>query len=135
MESQPPSRTLPNQEKVLYHQIHPAKLAVDICVTAVALYFFWIHWLLLALAVSLIPSVVASALIVRLVDLTKYADNKFGNYIKRYMTRLIEVVRFAGFVVMAVGAWVHVWWLIPIGFVVVVLGWLRGVIFPNGKAT
>ena len=103
--------------------------------TPVALYFFWIHWFLLAVAVSLIPSIVASVLIMQFFDLSNYADSKFGNYIKRYMGRLIEAVRLAGFVITAVGAWVHVWWLIPIGFVVVVLAWLRGVILPNEKGT
>ena len=72
MEQEP--HALTNHEKVLYHQIHPVKLTVDIGLTPVALYFFWIHWLLLALVVSLVPSIVASALIVRFVDLTKYAE-------------------------------------------------------------
>ena len=38
------------------------------------------------------------------------------------MSRTIEAVRLGGFVVMAVGAWVHVWGLIPVGIVVVVVG-------------
>jgi hypothetical protein len=64
------------QEKSLYHQIHPLKLATD------------------------------------------------GG-----ATPPMQGLRLAGFIVMAVGAWVHRVWLIPLGFDVVVLGWLRGVIF------
>jgi hypothetical protein len=116
------------REKVLYHQIHPAKLGVDIGVTPVALYLFWIHSLVVALVVSLLPSVIASAIIVGAVDLSKYKESKFGRYVGRYMTRASEAVRLAGFIVAAVGAWFHLWWLIPVGIAVVMVGWLRGVI-------
>jgi hypothetical protein len=119
------------REKVLYHQIHPAKLGVDIGVTPVALYLFWIHSLVVALVVSLLPSVIASAIIVRIVDLSRYKESGFGRYVGRYMTRAIEAVRLAGFIVAAVGAWLHLWWLIPVGIAVVILGWLRGVILPQ----
>jgi hypothetical protein len=40
------------QEKVLYHQIHPLKLATDIGVTPLALYFLWEHRVLPAVLVG-----------------------------------------------------------------------------------
>ena len=126
-------KALTTQEKVLYHQIHPAKLAVDLGVTPVALYLLWTHELIRALVVSFIPSIVASILIIRFVNLARYVDSSFGRYVKRYMTRGIEAVRFAGFILMAVGAWLHLWWMIPAGVAVVLFGWFRGVIWPESR--
>ncbi len=47
------------------------------------------------------------------------------------MTRFIEMVRLAGYLVMALGAWYHVFWLIPLGVGIALLGWLRGVLLPK----
>lgn len=38
------------EEKILYHQIHPLKLAADIAGEPVSLYWFWQHKLLLGMA-------------------------------------------------------------------------------------
>jgi hypothetical protein len=54
-----------------------------------------------------------------------------GKYIHQYMTRPIEVMRFAGYALMAIGAWYHTVWLIPAGLLIILLAWLRGVVFPN----
>jgi len=37
------------KEKILFHQVHPAKLATDILASIVSLYFFWQHDLVTAL--------------------------------------------------------------------------------------
>ncbi len=47
------------------------------------------------------------------------------------MTRFIEMVRLAGYLVMALGTWYHVFWLIPLGVGIALLGWLRGVLLPK----
>ncbi len=46
------------------------------------------------------------------------------------MTRATEMLRFAGYALMAIGAWFHIVWLVPIGLFVIVLAWCRGVILP-----
>ena len=48
----------------------------------------------------------------------------------QYMTPAIEALRFLGYEIMAVGAWIHATWAIPIGLLIIILAWLRGVIFP-----
>jgi hypothetical protein len=118
-------------EKELYHQIHPAKLATDIGATPFALYFFWLHELLPAIVITLVPSVVASALIMRHADLEPYRSSGRGRYLKRYMTRAMEAVRFSGLLIMIAGAWFHVWLLILLGIPIILFGWFRGVIFPE----
>ncbi len=74
------------REKQLYHQIHPLKLATDISAEIVSLYLFWKRKLLAGLLVALVPPVIASALIMRLVDLEKYKQSAFGKYVRSYMT-------------------------------------------------
>ena len=120
------------REKVLYHQIHPLKLLTDSGSGFLALYLLWQHALLIAVLVALIPAIVVSFLLIRFADLEKYKNSSFGIYVARFMTRPVEMVRLAGFVLMAFGAWYHLIWLIPAGLIVVILAWLRGVILPTG---
>jgi hypothetical protein len=35
------------KEKILFHQVHPAKLATDIAAAVVSLYFLWQHQLVI----------------------------------------------------------------------------------------
>jgi hypothetical protein len=119
------------QEKTLYHQIHPLKLLTDWSMGIIALVLFWQHALFAALAVAFIPSILVSLALVRLADLGTYKQSRFGQYVHKYMTRSMEALRLAGYAVMAVGAWLHLAWLIPLGLVTILFGWLRGAIFPD----
>jgi len=103
------------REKSLYHQIHPLKLATDWSTGLIALYLLWQHDLLPALVVAFVPSVIVSLVLMQWVNLGAYKQSSFGAYISRYMTRLMETIRVAGYVVMAIGAWYHMAWLIPLG--------------------
>lgn len=70
------------KEKVLYHQIHPVKLAVDIGITPISLYFFWQHELLLAILVTFVPSIIASSLIIKYVDLENQCSSHLDGMLK-----------------------------------------------------
>ncbi len=119
------------QEKSLYHQIHPLKLFTDWSTGIIALYPFWQHKLLIALLIAFVPSILISFILIRFADLEKYRQSAFGKYIRQYMTRPVEMMRFAGYALMAICAWIHATWLIPVGLFVILLAWLRGVIFFN----
>ena len=119
------------KEKTLYHQIHPVKLLTDWVAGIAALYPLWQHQLLAALLIALVPPLIASFLLIRFANLEKCKRSPFENYVRRYMTHTVEAIRFAGYILMAVGTWYHVLWLIPVGLLVVVLAWLRGVMFPK----
>jgi hypothetical protein len=119
------------QEKYLYHQIHPLKLLTDLGAGILALFPLWQHDLLRAVLIAFIPPAFVSFLLICFADLEKYKASPWGQYIRKAMTRQMEAVRFAGYAVMAAGAWVHRAWLIPIGFVIVLFGWLRGQMFPR----
>ncbi len=113
-------------EKVLYHQIHPAKLAADVSGSVISTYLIWQHEFVAAMLGAFTPALVGSALVIRLADLERLRDSRLGRYVKRYMTRPIEAWRFGGQVVMWVGAWNRRWWSIPLGAAVVVAAWLSG---------
>lgn len=121
------------QEKKLYQQIHPAKLFTDWSTGALALYFIWLHKIVIALIVMFPLAIISSLLIVRFVDLEKYKQSRFGKYLKVYMTTRWEVLRFLGYVITVLGAWFHISWLIPTGIVIIVLAWGNGIIFPSNR--
>jgi putative flippase GtrA len=120
-------------EKVLYHQIHPAKLLVDWGTLPVALYLLWQRRPRLALIVAFVPSIIASYLLIRYFDLEPYKQSRFGRYITRSMTRAMQAVRLAGAAVMMLGAWQRRRWLFPIGLLIILAGWLRGVVLPTAR--
>jgi hypothetical protein len=119
------------QDKQKYQEIHPLKLATDISAAALGLYLLWQHAFVLAVIVLIAPPVIVSIIIITWVPLARYRDSALGRYIDRYMTSAMRLVRFGGLVIALIGAWYHVEALIPVGIVIVLLGWLRGVLFPT----
>ena len=82
------------REKKLYHQIHPLKLATDIGVTPLSLYFAWAHRVLPAVLIGFVPPVVVSLAMLKWTpDFERVKRSAFGRYIKKYMTAFIELTR------------------------------------------
>jgi hypothetical protein len=89
---------------VLYHQIHPAKLAADITGSIISTYLMWHRRFGPAMLAAWVPAILGSALVLRFADLERLKHSAFGHYIRQFMTRRIEAWRFAGQIVMWVGA-------------------------------
>jgi hypothetical protein len=119
------------QDKQKYQEIHPLKLATDISAAALGFYLLWQHALVLAVIVLIVPPVTVSTIIITWVPLARYRDSALGRYIDRYMTSAMRLVRFAGLVIAVIGAWYHIVMFIPVGIIIVLLGWLRGLLFPT----
>ena len=119
------------EEKVLYHQIHPLKLLTDATAGFAALPLLRRHRLRAALLVTLIPPILSSILVIRYADLEPSRRSAFGRYVERYMTREMQGVRLAGYLIMALGSWYRRPWSVPLGLLVVLFGWSRGVLFPR----
>ncbi len=113
-------------EKVLYHQIHPAKLAADIGGSLVSTYLMWRRRFVAAMLGAFAPAALASVLVIRYADLEKRKRSAFGRYIRRYMNRRVEAWRFFGQVVVWGGAWYRRGWLLPIGWGIVIVAWASG---------
>jgi hypothetical protein len=119
------------QEKALYHQIHPLKLLTDISAEVISLYLFWKRKLFAGLVVIFLPPILASLLIMRWANLEPYKQSTFGDYLQTYMTPSVVTVRVLGTIVTHVGAWYRRPLLVPLGLGLVLLGWLRGLLWPK----
>jgi hypothetical protein len=116
------------REKILFHQVHPAKLATDASFAVISLYFFWQHRLAVALLLHFIPPVVASAIVIRLADLEPYRRSPLGAYLVRCMTPLAQAARLAGDLVTVFAAWFHSPFAIAAGLIVVLAAWTYGLL-------
>ncbi|MBV9950095.1 MAG: N-6 DNA methylase [Myxococcales bacterium] len=76
---------LSRRERVLYRQIHPLKLAVDVTGGFVSTWLVWRHALVAALLVGFPPSVIASAWMLGSMDFTRQRDSTFGRYVAYHM--------------------------------------------------
>jgi hypothetical protein len=117
------------QEKALYHQIHPIKLTADVASQLTAIYYFWFHHLALAIAVMVIVPLVVSLFLVSYVKLDHLKNSQLGIYLQRYINRSAENVRVVGALIMMIGAWQRIPILILGGIGIILLGWLRGVLW------
>jgi hypothetical protein len=113
-------------EKVLYHQIHPAKLAADVGGSLVSTYLMWRRRFAWAMLGAFVPAGLASALVIRYADLERRKRSRLGRYVHRYMDWRVSGWRSLGQIVMWVGAWYRIGKLIPIGFATVVGAWASG---------
>jgi len=117
-------------EKLLYHQIHPLKLLVDVGTSFASTWLLWEARWGLAASVGFLPSVITSVLLVALVDLERYKCTPLGHYVTRYMTASVTALRIAGQLLMWLGAALHIPWLPPFGFIIVIFAWLSGLLDP-----
>ena len=121
------------EEKILYHQIHPLKLLTDATSGFVALPLLWRHRLREALLVTSVPPILASILIMRYADLEPYKRSPLGRYVARYMTREMEALRLAGYLIMATGAWYRRPSFLSFGLLAIMFGWASGKLFPGSR--
>jgi len=120
-------------ERALYHQVRPLKLATDFSTAAASLLLLGRHQLATALVVMWVPSVLVSTWLIRFGNFSKTRDSALGAYLRRYMTRSMEALRFAGMGLAAVGAWEHAAWLIVIGALVIASGWFGPWLLARGR--
>ena len=79
----------------------------------------------------LVPPAVVSCVVIRYANLERERESPFGRYVSRFMTHTMEVVRLAGFIVMAIGVWNRSVVTSLLGIAIVLFGWLRGLLRPT----
>lgn len=109
---------------MLYHQIHPAKLTVDISTSLLTTYFLWVGNLTLFYILFLAPSVVATFLLIKFVDLEPFKKSRFGKKLAYSMDGLRTALRAAGQVVAWVTAWHHSGLGVIAGFSLIIAVWV-----------
>lgn len=122
-----------SSEKVLYQQIHPAKLLTDFGTSFASAWLLWeARWAYAAL-VALLPSIAVTVALVRFADLERYRRTSLGGYVARHMPARAVGGRIAGQLLVWGGAAAHVPWLLPFGYFVIVLAWLNGLWAPQAS--
>lgn len=122
-----PSR-LDIRERILLHQVHPAKLAIDWGTGLIAAWFFWDHMLPAALIVGFIPSILISLYLILRVDLSRYKETRLGRYFISPLTRPGDPVRLLGLIVMWTGAWFNSILAAAAGLGIIIFGWGKGLL-------
>ena len=113
-------------EKLLYHQIHPAKLAADIGGSIISTYVMWRRRFVAAMLGAFVPAGLASVLVIAYADLERRKHSPFGRYVHRYVDWRVSTWRSLGQLMMWFGAWYRVGNLIPIEWAIVVGAWASG---------
>jgi hypothetical protein len=113
-------------ERVLYHQIHPAKLFVDISSAVIGIDLFWQHRLVPGLIIALVPPILVSAVLLREADLEPYRSSRMGAYLRRFMPPWVQAVRLFGAAFVLYAAWHHVPAGIYGGLALIALCWANG---------
>jgi hypothetical protein len=65
-------------DRILFHQIHPAKLVTDVSASVICLYFLWRRDLSFAVLVAMVPPLIASGLVLRFADLEALKQSALG---------------------------------------------------------
>ena len=119
------------KEKILYHQVHPAKLAADIGAEIVSLWLLWDGWLVWGLIAHFAPAFIASGVLIRFGDFEATKNSPLGRYLDRYMTPAAQGARLAADLAMVAAAWFHQPIVIALGVAVVVTAWSYGLVRPK----
>jgi hypothetical protein len=117
-----------SEEKLLFHQVHPAKLATDIGAAVVSLFFLWQHQLVIGLLTHFIPPPIGSAAVIRFANLESYKNSRLGAYLVRYMTPTAQLTRLAGDLVMVAAAWYQSLDGIVFGLAMIAAAWSYGLV-------
>ena len=116
------------RERVLYHQIHPAKLFADSATAVVAIDLFWHHALAPGLIIGFLPPLLVSAVLLREADLERYRSSPMGAYLRRFMPPWVQAVRLFGIAVAFYAAWYQVPAGVIGGIALVALCWGAGAV-------
>ena len=114
------------KEKLLFHQVHPAKLATDIGAAIVSLYLLWQHQLFLGLLTHFIPPPIGSAAVIRFAHLDSYKNSRLGAYLVRHMTPIAQAARLAGDLITVGAAWYQSFAGILFGLAIIAAAWSYG---------
>jgi len=121
------------RERVLYHQIHPAKLFADIATAIVAIDLFWRHALAPGLIIALLPPLLVSAVLLQEGDLERYRSSPMGAYLRRFMPPWVQAVRLFGVALAFYASWHHVPAGIYGGLALVAVCWANGLFRDGGR--
>jgi hypothetical protein len=118
-------------DRVLVHQVHPAKIGADVTASMISNVLLWRARPGAAIAVRVLLPLAGSAAVLRFADLDTLARTGRGRYVLAHMPPSAQAVRLAGDALMGLGAYRHRSAIITAGAAVVVAGWSHAM-WPSG---
>ena len=115
-------------ERVLYHQIHPAKVFADVATAIIAIDLFWSHHLGTGLVIGVVSPFLVSVALVGEADLGRYRASAMGRYVRRFMPPWLQILRVFGVALAFYAAWWHLPAGVVAGFAIVAACWLNGLV-------
>ena len=112
-------------DKVLLHQVHPAKITADVTAAVISNVLLWKARPRAALAVRILLPVTSSLAVLGLADHEALAATAQGRYVRAHMPPSAQALRLAGDSVMARGARRHKLTLMLAGAAVIAAGWMH----------
>jgi hypothetical protein len=110
-------------DKILVHQVHPAKIGADVTASVVSNVLLWQARPKAAVVVRVLMPAAGSAAVLSLADLDALARTRRGRYVLNHMPPSAQVVRLAGDVLMGSGAHRRNPALLLAGAAVIMAGW------------
>ena len=110
-------------EKVLVHQVHPAKIGVDVTASVLSNVLLWQGRPKSGLAVRVLLPIAGSAAVLARADLDALAATRRGRYVRAHMPPSAQAVRLAGDAAMGLGARRHSPLLLVAGAAAIAAGW------------
>lgn len=105
------------------HQVHPAKIGVDVAASIISNVLLWRDRPAAAVAVRFILPAAGSATVLCLADLDGLSRTRRGRYVLAHMPPSAQAVRLAGDALMGVGAYRRSAALMGAGAAIIVVGW------------
>jgi hypothetical protein len=113
-------------EGALLHQVHPAKISVDVTASVISNVLLWRERPVTGIAVRYALPIAGSAAVLGLGDLEALARTRRGRYVLAHMPPAAQAARLAGDALMGLGAYRRNPSLFAVGAAVVLLGWSHG---------
>ena len=110
-------------DKAAVHQVHPAKISVDITASVISNALLWNGRPKAAIAARVLLPVAGSLAVLSLADLDALATTRPGRYMLAHMPPSAQAVRLAGDALMGLGAHRRSAALLIVGVIVIAAGW------------
>jgi hypothetical protein len=110
-------------DKIQVHQVHPAKIGMDVTASIVSNVLLWKAQPKPAIAVRVLLPMAGSAAVLSLAGLDALAKTRRGQYVLEHMPPSAQALRLAGDVLMGFGAYRRSFALVVAGAAVIAAGW------------
>ncbi|MBI3627042.1 hypothetical protein HY224_03280 [Candidatus Uhrbacteria bacterium] len=118
--------TITQEEKILYHQVHPLKLIIEWSGALLALYFFWQGEMWKGIFMAFLPAVFSSWLVIQWADFKSIKNTHLGQNFKHYLAKHLKALRMLGYLLTVLGAIYNSTSTVTFGLAVIITSWFTG---------